>query len=241
MKILSIGNSFSQDATRYLNAMAKSCNIELKTVNLYIGGCSLKSHYYNILEDEKKYLFEYNGEGTGIYVTVKEALMSDDWDYITVQQVSCQANDYVTYQPYLDTLIEYVKKYCPHSKILVHQTWAYENASKRLNDLMGYNSDTDMFNDVKKAYDKAYKAIKAEGIIPSGEVMIGALKSGVKKMHRDTFHASLGLGRYALALTWLAYLTDINPVEVEFRELDEEVSQEEVKIIKEVVAKVLNK
>lgn len=49
MKILSIGNSFSQDAQRYLHRLAKHEGVQLKTVNLYIGGCSLQRHYENIL------------------------------------------------------------------------------------------------------------------------------------------------------------------------------------------------
>ena len=48
MKILSIGNSFSQDAQRYLHRLAKNEGVDMKTVNLYIGGCPLRSHYLNI-------------------------------------------------------------------------------------------------------------------------------------------------------------------------------------------------
>ena len=122
MKILSIGNSFSQDATRYLHRMAADNGIDLKTVNLYIGGCSLKTHYYNILDDAKKYLMEFNGFSTGFYVSIKEALMSDEWDYVTVQQASHLSYKPESYQPYLNELAAYIKKYCPHTKILVHQT-----------------------------------------------------------------------------------------------------------------------
>ena len=42
MKILSIGNSFSEDAQRYLKLIAGANGRELTCVNLYIGGCSLK-------------------------------------------------------------------------------------------------------------------------------------------------------------------------------------------------------
>ena len=38
MNILAIGNSFSQYATRYINAIAKADNVDLTVVNLYIGG-----------------------------------------------------------------------------------------------------------------------------------------------------------------------------------------------------------
>ena len=42
MKLLSIGNSFSQDAHNKLHALAKANGVTLETVNLYIGGCSLE-------------------------------------------------------------------------------------------------------------------------------------------------------------------------------------------------------
>lgn len=60
MKILCIGNSFSQDATRYLSRIGKAAGTGIKTVNLYIGGCPLKTHYFNVLEDQPAYAFEFN-------------------------------------------------------------------------------------------------------------------------------------------------------------------------------------
>ncbi len=70
MKILSIGNSFSQDAQRYLHCLAKHDGTELKTVNLYIGGCPLRKHYLNMLDNNTAYDFEFNGEQTGIKVSI---------------------------------------------------------------------------------------------------------------------------------------------------------------------------
>ena len=55
MKILCIGNSFSQDATRYLQEIAEKNGDNYKVTNLFIGGCSLEMHYNNIIEDAEKY------------------------------------------------------------------------------------------------------------------------------------------------------------------------------------------
>ena len=55
MKILSIGNSFSQDAHRWLYKLAKLNGIELETANLYIGGCSLETHFKNLEENNAFY------------------------------------------------------------------------------------------------------------------------------------------------------------------------------------------
>ena len=74
MKILSIGNSFSQDAQRYLHRLAKNEGVDMKTVNLYIGGCPLRSHYLNILDDTVAYEFQFNGQPTGLKVSIRQAL-----------------------------------------------------------------------------------------------------------------------------------------------------------------------
>ena len=74
MRILCIGNSFSVDATRYLSQIARCDKTELEVHNLYIGGCPLDVHYLNMLTEEKKYEYWFNGENTGLQISLKEAL-----------------------------------------------------------------------------------------------------------------------------------------------------------------------
>jgi len=76
MNILSIGNSFSQDAQRYLHRIARADGVDLYTCNLYIGGCPLSRHYQNMLADSRAYELEVNGERTGFFVSIKEALLN---------------------------------------------------------------------------------------------------------------------------------------------------------------------
>lgn len=239
MNILAIGNSFSQDALRYLHNIAKSDNYDLTVVNLYIGGCPLSQHYKNMLEDNKTYLMEFNGQETLFYVSIKEALLSRDWDYISLQQVSNQSIDYETYQPYLNELSAYIKKYAPKAKQIIHQTWSYEEINPRLHEELGYKNQLDMFHDLKTAYEKAAKEISAEFIIPSGELFQNLLNAGIKKVHRDTLHVTLGLGRYALGLLWYSILTKNDIKNNTFNDFDEPISQEEIEIIKNCVMKTV--
>ena len=172
---------------------------------------------------------------------MKDALLNRDWDVITVQQVSQQSPDYDTYQPYLDGLVEYVRRLAPKAKIVIHQTWAYEQDSKRLNEELGYSDYKQMLSDVTNAYQTAAQRIGADGIIPSGEVFDAMLESGIEKIHRDTFHASLGLGRYALGLIWYRVLTGNDVTNNTFADFDEEVSTEQMAIAKKYVMEVANK
>lgn len=238
MNILSIGNSFSQDAQRYLHQIAKADGVNLNTFNLYIGGCPLSRHYRNMLGDKSEYTLEMNGESTGFKVSIKDALLSRDWDFVTVQQVSSQAPYYETYQPYLNKLAEYIRLCAPKAKIAVHQTWAYEQDSHRLNVELGYINYTDMLADVKASYKKAFEEINADIIIPSGEVFGKLIENGIEKIHRDTFHASYGLGRYALGLIWYKTLTGNDIANNAFCDFDEEVSDKDIALAKQSVKDV---
>ncbi len=235
MNILSIGNSFSQDAHRYLHRIAKADGADLKTFNLYIGGCSLYRHYKNMLGDIEDYMLEMNGESTGFKVTVKEALLNREWDVVTIQQVSSQSTDYEKYQPYLNELIAYVKKFAPKAKIVIQQTWAYEEGSAKLTEHMGYSSHKEMFRDLQDAYEKAAKEINADMVIPSGELFQKLIEAGIEKIHRDTYHATYGLGRYALGLLWYSCLTGNDVAGNTFSDFDEEVSEKEIETAKKCV------
>lgn len=235
MNILAIGNSFSQDATRYLHQIARSSGDDINVVNLYIGGCPLSSHYANMLSEKAAYGLEYNGYITGFNVSLKDALLNREWDYITVQQVSSRSAKYDTYQPYLDELCAYIRKCAPKAKLVVHQTWFYEKDSKLLCEGQGYEKPEDMMADVKAVYSMAAKAIDAHMTIPSGELFMEMYHSGIEKIHRDTFHASLGLGRYALGLLWYACLTGKDVDNISFCDFDEPVTDEEMAIVKKCI------
>ena len=239
MKILSIGNSFSTDAQRYLHELAKHEGVEIRAVNLYIGGCSLRSHYLNMLDDNAAYDYEFNGEKTGIKVSIRQALASADWDYITLQQASHHSDRYETYEPYLVPLADYVRKYCPTAKLLVHQTWAYEKDSERLLEKMGYQAPEEMFSHVRENYEKMAKAIDAYATIPCGEAMLKASADGTVRVHRDTYHASKALGRYLLALCWYRVLTGKSVAENTFDAFDEPLTEEERRIALNAVQEVL--
>lgn len=194
-----------------------------------------------MLSEERVYTLEMNGYSTGFRVSLKEALLNRDWDVITVQQVSHQSPNYDTYQPYLDGLVEYARRLVPKAKIAIHQTWAYEQGSKRLNEELKYSDYKEMLDDIVKSYQKAVEHIGADFVIPSGEVFGAMLENRIEKIHRDTFHASLGLGRYALGLAWYRFLTGNDITENTFNNFDEEVSAEQIAIAKKCVLAVASR
>ncbi len=235
MNILTIGNSFSQDATRYLSQIARSQGVNFEVVNLMIGGCSLERHYRNMLDDKKDYLLMFNGVNTWFFMTLREALMSREWDVITIQQVSHLSFLKETYYPYITKLLDYIRTCQPKAKLYFQETWAYEDGSDRLLKMAGYETHKAMLADIQKTYKDVAEAEGIDGIIPSGTLLGMMLDKGIEKVHRDTFHATLGLGRYALGLLWFRMLTGKSIAENSFRDLDIPATEEEIAIVKECV------
>ena len=236
--VLSIGNSFSQDAHRYLHDFAKNEGVDIETVNLFIGGCSLERHYRNMIGNKREYTLEINGHrADGFLCSIDEALTAREWDYVTLQQASHQSYNIDSFEPYLQRLAEHVRYMCPKAKLLIHQTWAYETGSERIK-AHGFETYDEMFLRVKATYEEAAKKVQADGVIPSGEALQWALEAGISNLYRDTFHASYGVGRFILALVWYRYLTGNSVAQIKFDNFDEALERNEYQIALEIAEHV---
>ena len=222
MKILAIGNSFSEDATKYLHQIAEADAFDIEVVNLYIPGCCLEAHWNNILTDSKAYEYSLNGEFHGRMVSIKEVLIEDKWDYITLQQCSGLSGIKESYYPYIKNISDYLRELSPDSKQVVHETWAYEVDSAH-GDFIRYDSSQDkMYNDLKKAY---YSVAEEMGlpIIPSGDAVqklrknkLFDYKNGGLSLCRDGYHMDLIYGRYLVAALWYKFFSGRSLIENNF-------------------------
>jgi hypothetical protein len=96
-----------------------------------------------------------------------------------------------------------------------------------------------MTADIVAAYAAAAAYIGADAVIPSGELMAKMSANGMEKVHRDTFHASLGAGRYALALLWYGVLTGKDVSADGFADFDVAVTEAEREIALRSVCEIL--
>ena len=215
LKVLAIGNSFSQDATAMLEGLGEGLYVR----NLYIGGCSLKTHAANAASGDRVY--DYEMLGSRIFkTTLREALLQREWDIVTLQQVSGDSGIEETFYPYITELIELVRQVRPSAEIRLHRTWSYESGSTHPR-FADYGCDRDKM--WACIYDTYNTVAKREGmrIIPAGD-FIRYLRSipdfnkeeGGLDTCRDGFHIAHGFGRYALALTWWWSLTGQIPPNV---------------------------
>lgn len=211
IKILCIGNSFSQDTVYYLYDIANSAGINIIIGNLYSSGCSLERHYTYALNNEKAYSY-YKWTSPDMITeedqTMSEAVLDEEWDYITFQQASEYSGIYSTYQPYLNYLIAYVKGMAlnPDVKLALNMTWAYSHNSTN-NGFSRYSRDQKiMYDSIINAYKQAAYDTGIDILIPCGTAIQNArtnknLKAVGNELTSDGYHLDLGMGRYIAGLT----------------------------------------
>ena len=209
IRILSIGNSFSEDAVeQHLHDIVAADGAEVIIGNMFIGGCSLKKHLTNARENRPAYKYRKIGlDGRKVETkgyTLEEALADEPWDYVSLQQQSGQSGRYETWEESLPELFDYVRSRAPKkAKIVLHQTWAYAVGSdhKQFKDY-GHDQMT-MYNSIVDAVNKAAKLTRIKMIIPSGTAVQNARTTIFNgKMTRDGFHLHKPYGRYTAACTW---------------------------------------
>lgn len=213
IKILAIGNSFSDDAMSYLWQIAKDAGLETVVIaNLYIGGCTLKRHWENIENDADAYDYRKNENGewkTLSATSIYEGIKDERWDIITVQQGSHDSGKPETYS-YLKDILDYVKKQAinPKLKIYWHLTWAYQSNATHPN-FVDYNSDQmTMYNRIIDAYKSEVEPQELiDGVIPCGTAVQDLRTSYLgDTLTRDGYHMSMTYGRYTLGVCWFKTL-----------------------------------
>lgn len=242
MKLLSIGNSFSTDSHKFLHKLAEQNGVGLECYNLFIGGCSLETHWQNYVENNEFYDLEINGSEATRKISINEALTMEKWDVITVQQASAFSGIYDSYLPFVTDLVAVVKENVPTAKIYFHETWSYEIGSAHEGFLNYNSSQKEMYLCIKESAQKTSALIKAE-IIPTGDVVQYVrenipefdYENGGISLCRDSFHLSEDYGRFLAGAVWLKKLTGKKLNEQPFLDFDVEIINGLIKTVNDRV------
>lgn len=212
LRILAIGNSFSQDSVnQYFHEIAEADGLVAIVGNLYIGGCTLERHYDNMMSGKNDYIYYKIGSDGKLVAhkgsSIERGVLDEKWDVVTLQQASGYSGLIGSYEPYLAELVRYVRESVPGARIMWHQTWAYAKNSTH-NHFCHYDCDqTKMYDGIVKC--SSYACDKyGLGIIPSGTAVQNARRSPLREnVTRDGFHLSLVAGRYIASCTWYEAVT----------------------------------
>ena len=226
LKVLAIGNSFSDDSMEWLYKIAKAEGVEKIVLgNLYWGGCDLQTHYNNAYSETPVARYEYRKNTGDRWITrnnstIEYGILDEDWDIITMQQVSGKSGLYSTYNPYLEGLVDYVNKTKtnPDCVFAWNMTWAYQS-----------DSNHGDFPNYKKNQQKMYESIVSSVrrvILPREDFpIILTPGTAIQNMRtsfvgdtltRDGYHLSYDLGRFIAGYTWYAVLTGSTLTELKY-------------------------
>lgn len=210
IRILAIGNSFSEDAIEhYLYGLAKAGGYRVIIGNLYIGGAPLTLHWTNAQANKPTYDYRKidvaGKKKNSPKTSIADAVLDEEWDYISFQQSSPNSGLLETYLAPLPLLFEYVKNKATNPRVnyVFHQTWAYaQNATHT--GFANYDKDQlKMYNAIVATSKKVKKLVPFNLLVPAGTAIQNARTSFIgDNMCRDGYHLDLNRGRYTASCVW---------------------------------------
>lgn len=216
LKLLAIGNSFSDDAVKYLYSLAKNAGAKNVVIaSMDVPGCDLKIHRANAQSDLPIYKYTKCGKSTGgktkvfTNISILSALKDENWDYITLQQSSAMSGIMKSYNGDLDFLVKYIMKNRPlkTTKLCWHMTWAYAK-NYREDKFESYHfNQSEMYRAICRVIkNKIEPDSRIEVMIPVGTAIQNLRTSYIgDRLNRDGRHLN-EIGRYTAALTFMKSL-----------------------------------
>lgn len=170
VRLLTVGNSFSGNATKYLADLAKAGGRQLIHRSASVGGASLELHATKAQTHERD-----PADKAGLYtagMSLTTLLRADRWDYVTIQQASIKSHDLATYRPFAERLRDIVRTHAPQAALLMHQTWAYRRDDPRFTKPSGKPGEPVTQEAMYRGLTAAYRTIAGElgaRVIPVGD------------------------------------------------------------------------
>ena len=241
LKILAIGNSYSEDSMRLLCEVYAEENPGKQIVlgRLYKGGAALDYHvdqlernnggyyYYKIKTGSQaweSYIGELDGETIVNGKTIFSALKEENWDVVVLQQASAKSFLPQTYNEDISTIRRYVSNILGYTpEFAWNMTWSYASYYTGSTTFKNtYGSDPlSMYEDIASAVQtKIANGTNGEFeyLMPVGTAIQNARENNniTDELSCDGTHLS-ELGRLIAAYTWyceLEGITELNGLEL---------------------------
>ena len=208
IKILGLGNSYSNDTFWMLKDIAESAGYKVTVGISHLSGGTLEQVYDAIngngtVTTYNK--FTANGLNARTNFNAKDIITDEDWDYIFIQQASTSAMDYATYQPALGNLVSYLKANATNSsvKLGINMPWVRPISNATIGTA---EKQLQVNAAIVDACQQAMFNESLDIFIPTGIAIMNGrsndyLAQVSDELTRDGSHLDEGIGRYLAALT----------------------------------------
>ena len=146
LNVLFIGNSYSEDTSRYLYDIADQTGYRICVGDCWLGGLKICDHVNNAMTDARVYTYFENSDGNWNQMSdsgnefwpLSSVLSLRRWDVIILQSKSVDVGLLSSFYPegdlskpcLLEELACYCKVYCPWSCVAYNMTWADKEGSE---------------------------------------------------------------------------------------------------------------
>lgn len=216
IRILDIGNSFSQNTYAYINEITQNLGVDTSHIafcTAQMGGSSYRDWYecYMDLKDKSYSVSQkfggltetFNGTADNLNgEKFRLALSEHDWDLIIIHQVSTYSNDYTQWEEntnagYLKELIRLLRYHCPRASIGFLMVHSGPSNNPNTTERWGQIAESAAF--MKKNYG-------VDVVIPVGTAVQNIRQSTVAanathSLTKDNSHQAPGLSEYTSGLT----------------------------------------
>jgi hypothetical protein len=221
LKVLDIGNSYSNDVFALLPTVVENCNADVSNMCLYKvnrGGSSFKT-WFNIYSDKvpDSYSFDRVLGGLSVPVSTGEVTLGDgsylrsilsdvEWDIIIIHPYSTHASNYELWGSngdggYLLEFLDILKQNQPKALIgfmIVHSYWDDYSGNTEKSSLVRWQKIADSVQHLQKDYGITF-------IIPYGTAIENIRSSSLNNNYdltRDGTHCGYGLCQYTAACSF---------------------------------------
>ena len=219
LKVLDIGNSFTNDATDLLPLIVKTSGSDVSNICLYKAirsSGTLKSWYDVYCDKDSAYTYRIEKVFGGLSANVstgrgvkgdgslfRKLLTDEQWDIIIIHQMSTFSPYYEQWGSsgrggYLNEMLSVIKEHQPNAVIgfyLVHSLWDHHKSNKE-------GSSYERWKLICFATKSLQEEYGIDFIIPYGTAIENLRSSSLNNEYdltRDGLHLASGLGRYTAA------------------------------------------
>ena len=214
MKILCVGNSFSEDTTYYVAEIATNLGFTNTLIaNLYIGGCPIHQHYEHLKNQAPAYRYDRN-DGTGWVSTpdyaIPDAVKAEEWDWIVIQHGSGYGSQYTgeDYYRHLPSLAQELRDVASkNTKIAFNLTWVGEPTYDHP-EMVAFDRDQErLFHTICEITQRVVTPY-VDTVCQTGTAVQNARTTALNpRLNRDGYHLGWDAGRYLAGLAFLRALT----------------------------------
>ena len=217
LKILVLGNSFSQNTFIYIRSLINQANIQDCTIaSGRFAGATIEDWHTRITTQATDAVYEvYSNEVFPAQYSdysLNMLLAAENWDIIILQQRSAAADSFGSFFPYMTELMSYIKEKVRNRRLcfMFNMVWASEGTFD--------NANKQHYNNIVNTTKRMCAEVGISHVIPTGVgIQYGRHTNIETPMNwtSDALHLDNGVGRYLAAATAFQYIFSyINGVDV---------------------------